>query len=145
MDKYYEWIKVFHIVFMTAWMAGLFYLPRLFAYHSTVKKNDKEMYDKFSLMERRLLRIIMNPAMIMTLVLGVLLANIYGFWALGPWFHLKMLFVGVLMVQHMYWARCRKMFVEHKNTNSESFYKLWGEITTVFFIGIIIVVIIKPF
>ena len=145
MDKYYEWIKVFHIFFMTAWMAGLFYLPRLFAHHSEVKPNNKEMYNKFSLMEKNLLRIIMNPAMIMTLVLGLMLANIYGVWALGPWFHLKMLFVGVLMVQHMYWARCRKLFEAHKNTKSASFYKLWGEITTVFFIGIIIMVVIKPF
>jgi putative membrane protein len=143
-DKYYEWIKVFHIVFMTAWMAGLFYLPRLFANHIDAV-NNKQMYSKFLTMEKKLITIIMTPAMILTVFLGLLLASIYGFLSLGPWFHLKLLCVTLLLVQHFYWIHCYRNFKKNKNKRKPVFYKALGEITTIFFVIIVIAVVIKPF
>lgn len=144
MDKYYEWIKAFHIIFMTAWMAGLFYLPRLFANHIDAAKN-KEMYNKFLTMEKKLLSIIMTPAMVLTIILGLMLSSIYGFLSLGMWFHVKMLFVFCLALQHFYWIHCYKTFKKHKNTKTSFFYKAWGEATTVFFVVVVLMVILKPF
>jgi len=144
MDKYYELIKALHIIFMTSWMAGLFYLPRLFANHIDAKNNE-EMYNKFLQMEKKLLNIIMTPAMILTIVLGLFLSNIYGLSALGMWFHVKLSLVLLLFVQHCYWIRCYKVFKNHANKKRPFFYKMLGEVTTILFVAIVILVVIKPF
>jgi putative membrane protein len=144
MSNYYEWIKAFHVIAMTSWMAGMFYLPRLYAYHAEVKIGSDQ--DKiFQTMERRLLKIIINPAMIITIILGGMLAYIYGFLALGKWFHLKMLAVILLTVIHGFLAKWRKDFVKGQNKKSAKFYKIINELPVVVFIAIVILVIVKPF
>jgi putative membrane protein len=144
LSNYYEWIKTFHIVAMTSWMAGMFYLPRLYAYHAEVKVGSEQ--DKtFQVMESRLLRIIINPAMIATLILGLLLADIYGFRSLGVWFHIKMLAVVILLAFHGLLAKWRKDFVKGQNKKPAKFYKIINEVPVVFFIIIVSMVVIKPF
>ena len=144
LSNYYEWIKTFHIVAMTSWMAGIFYLPRLYAYHAEVKVGSEQ--DKtFQVMESRLLRIIINPAMIATLILGLLLADIYGFRSLGVWFHIKMLAVVILLAFHGLLAKWRKDFVKGQNKKPAKFYKIINEVPVVFFIIIVSMVVVKPF
>ncbi len=144
LSSYYEWIKAFHIVAMTSWMAGMFYLPRLYAYHATVKTGSEQ--DKtFQIMESRLLRIIINPAMIVTLILGLLLADIYGFRSLGVWFHIKMMAVVVLLAIHGLFAKWRKDFAKGQNKKSAKFFKIVNEVPVLFFIIIVILVVVKPF
>ncbi len=144
MDSYYDWFKTFHIIAMTAWMAGMFYLPRLYAYHAEVKVGSSED-KKFQLMESRLLRIIMNPAMIVTIILGLLLAYIYGFYSLGVWFHLKMTLVLLLCVLHGYFAYVRKRFSVGENRHKPIYFKVLNESVTILFVLIVICVVIKPF
>lgn len=142
--NYYEWIKAFHIIFMTAWMAGMFYLPRLYVYHTEVKKGSAE--DKrLQLMEKRLLRVIINPAMILTIAFGLMLMSIYGFYALGVWFHLKLLLVVVLTAIHGMLAMYRKSFALGKNKRSQRFFRVLNETITVIFVLIVILVVVKPF
>jgi len=125
-------------------MAGMLYMPRLFMYHTKTEKNS-EMDKTFQIMERRLLRLIMNPAMIMTYIFGLLTAYIYGFAALGMWFHLKMCAVLFLTILHMFIARWRKDFEKGKNIHSAKFYKIINEIPTILMILAVILVIVKPF
>ena len=104
----YSLYKYFHLVFMTTWMAGLFYLPRLFVYHSMAKIESRE-YETFIIMEKKLLRFIMNPSMIFTWIFGLLLVvqqEIYN----ELWFKIKFIFVILISIFHMYCARVRKMF-----------------------------------
>lgn len=144
MEEYYLWVKSLHLFAVIAWMVGLFYLPRLFVYHSLVKVGSNE--DKiFQTMEQKLLRIIMNPAMIITLITGLILAKIYGFKNLGIWFHVKSSFVIVLMYFHHYLAKRRKDFVNGSNKFSDKFFRIINEVPSVCLIVIIIMVIVKPF
>jgi putative membrane protein len=142
--EYYQWIKAFHVVAMVAWMGGILYLPRLFVYHTQLKINSEE--DKlFQVMERRLLRIIMNPAMIITIILGVWLASLYGWENLGVWFHIKLTSILVLSAMHMLCAKWRKDFEKGKNKHSAKFYRIANEIPTILMIIAVIMVIVKPF
>lgn len=144
MENYYEWFKVAHLISVICWMAAMFYLPRLFVYHSQVEKGTSE-YERFNIMEKNLLRKIMNPSMICTLVFGLILAKIYGFRNLGLWFHLKMLFTLSLVIFHGLCAKWRKKFSANNNQRSEKFYRLVNEIPVVFMLLIVTLVIIKPF
>ncbi len=144
MAEYYEWIKAFHLIFVISWMVGLFYLPRLFVYHCEVKKGTKEDF-LFQTMERRLLRIIMNPSMILSLVLGLWLAYIYGFKNLGIWFHIKMTCVVILMGFHHFLGKIRKDFERGQNKHTAKFYKIVNEIPTILMVITVILVIVKPF
>ncbi|MGB4191384.1 MAG: protoporphyrinogen oxidase HemJ [Rickettsiales bacterium] len=144
MEEYYLWIKSFHLIFVISWMAGLFYLPRLYVYHCQVPKGGDQ--DKlFQIMEKRLLKFIMNPAMIISVVLGFLLAKMYGFKNLGTWFHIKMTLALVLIYFHHFLGRRRKDFEKGLNTYSSNFYKIINEIPTVLMIIMVILVIVKPF
>ena len=144
MHNYYLWFKAFHVVSVISWMVGLLYLPRLYAYHTRVEKGS-EMDKLFQLMESRLLRIIMNPAMISTYVSGIINSYIYGLTALGKWFHIKMLAVLVLTIFHGLLARWRKNFVNGNNVYSEKFFRIANELPTIMMIVAVFVVIIKPF
>lgn len=144
MAQYYEWFKVLHLIALICWMAGLLYLPRLYVYHSTVKIGS-ESDELFKKMELKLLRYIMNPAMLATFLFGVILSGIYGMQALGLWFHLKMMFVLILALFHSLLARWRKDFFHGKNKHSERFYRIVNELPAILMIFIIIMVIIKPF
>jgi putative membrane protein len=144
MANYYEWFKALHVISMVAWMAGLFYLPRLYAYHTKATPGS-EMDKTFQLMEVRLLRIIINPAMIATIVFGLICAQIYGFKALGLWFHIKMTAVLFLVIFHMKLARWRRDFAIGKNIHSEKFYRIINEVPVILMIIAVIMVIVKPF
>lgn len=144
MDNYYNWFKAFHMIFVISWMAGMFYLPRLFAYHAEVESGSNE--DKrFKIMEKRLLKIIINPAMILSIVFGFLIAHIYGFVNLGLWFYLKMALVLLMILSHAFFVVCYKNFALGKNKFSSKFYKTINEIPPVLMVFIVILVIVKPF
>lgn len=143
MDDLYLWIKVLHIVAVIAWMAGLLYLPRLFVYHAAVAPGS-EQSETFKIMERRLLRAIMNPAMIVVWVTGPLLVYLGEHWN-KPWFWAKFVCVVVLSDLHHRFGRYRKAFEADQNTKSEKFFRVVNEVPTVAMIAIVIFVVIKPF
>jgi protoporphyrinogen IX oxidase len=139
----YEWVKAFHVVAVIAWMAGMLYLPRLFVYHAEVEKGSVRS-ETFKIMERRLLKAIINPAMIATWVLGLYLVFAGGWWKAG-WFHGKFALVLLLSGVHGLLARWLKDFAADRNTRPARFYRLLNEVPTVLMIGIVILVIVKPF
>lgn len=144
LSNYYGIIKVLHIVSLISWMAGILYLPRLYVYHTRVTVGSES--DKlFQEMERKLLRIIMNPAMIATYIFGTLLVLIYGLPALGIWFHIKFTCIILLTIFHMMCARWRKSFETGTNTRSHKFYRIANEVPAILMIIIVYMVIQKPF
>lgn len=144
MDNYYLWFKSIHIISVIAWMAGMFYLPRLYVYHCRAKVGS-EMDKTFQIMEQKLLRIIMNPAMILTYIFGFLNAHIYGFVALGLWFYIKMFAVLCMTIFHAMLSIWRKDFLLGQNKHSERFYRIVNEIPTILLIISVFMVVIKPF
>ena len=144
MAEYYNWIKAFHLIFVISWMVGLFYLPRLFVYHSELQPGSSE--DKlFQTMERKLMRIIMLPAMILTIILGLWLGYIYGFKNLGAWFHIKMTLVLALVYFHHFLGKRRKDFMLERNKYGPKFYRIINEVPTLIMVATVILVIVKPF
>jgi len=139
----YEWILVLHIVSVISWMAGLLYLPRLFVYHVDAAVGS-EASETFKIMERRLLRAIMMPAMIASWIFGLWLASLTGAFAEG-WFHAKLMLLVLLTASHMAMARWRKGFERDENKKSATFYRFANEAPTLLMIGIVIVVVVKPF
>jgi putative membrane protein len=140
-----NWIKALHLVSVMAWMAAMLYLPRLFAYHAEVARGS-EIDAKFKLMERRLLRAIMNPAMIAAYLFGgVLLYFLWSAYKSQGWLHAKLALVVALTVLHHLFALWRKRFERGENTRPARFYKLVNELVTVCMIGVVILVIVKPF
>lgn len=144
MANYYDWFKAIHIIAVISWMAGLLYMPRLFVYHSSAEIGS-EVDKTFQIMERKLLRFIMNPAMIIAIIFGLLNSKIYGFVALGIWFHIKMVAVFVLMLFHGFLSHQRKIFVLGKNSYSGKFYRIINEIPTLCMIVAVFMVVLKPF
>jgi putative membrane protein len=139
----YEWIKALHVIAVIAWMAGMLYLPRLFVYHCEAEAGSKQS-ETFKVMERRLLKAIINPAMIVTWLAGVYLAWAGHFFSAG-WFHGKLLLVVLLTAVHGFFARWVKDFAAGKNTRSSTFYRVINEIPTTLMVGIVILVVVKPF
>jgi putative membrane protein len=139
----YLWIKAFHVIAVIAWMAGMLYLPRLFVYHCDAPKGSIQS-DTFKIMERRLLKAIINPAMIVTWVLGLILVWQGGWYASG-WLHAKVLLVLILSGVHGFLSRLVKDFAADRNTRPAKFYRLINEVPTVLMVGIVILVIVKPF
>ena len=139
----YLWIKALHVIAVIAWMAGMLYLPRLFVYHCVAEVGSKQS-ETFKIMERRLLKAIINPAMIVTWLAGLYLAWSGGWFAAG-WFHGKLLLVLVMSGVHGFFVRWVKDFAADRNTKSQKFYRIINEIPTVLMIGIVILVIVKPF
>ena len=142
----YPWTKALHVIAVVTWMAGLFYLPRLFVYHAERARPGSELSDTFQLMERRLLRGIMNPAMTATWLLGGLLLLTPGVvtWDRG-WIWVKLAMVGVLTLLHHWLGRRRRDFAADRNTVSGRTYRLANEVPTLALIVIVIMVIVKPF
>jgi putative membrane protein len=124
-------------------MAGMLYLPRLFVYHFEAEAGSKQS-ETFKVMERRLLKAIINPAMIATWLAGLYLAWA-GHWYLSGWFHLKLLLVLVLSAVHGFFARIVRAFAADRNPYSQRFYRIINEVPTLLMIGIVILVIVKPF
>ncbi|MBL0403559.1 protoporphyrinogen oxidase HemJ [Microvirga aerilata] len=139
----YLWLKAFHVIAVIAWMAGMLYLPRLFVYHSEVPKGSIQS-DTFKIMERRLLKAIINPAMIVTWVLGLYLVWDGGWYTWG-WLHAKLLLVLILSGIHGFLSKTVKVFAADGNVRPAKFYRLINEVPTVLMIGIVILVIVKPF
>jgi putative membrane protein len=125
-------------------MVGLLYLPRLFVYHSELQPGSSE-YNLFITMERKLMKIIMMPAMILTFFLGTWLAYIYGFKNLGSWFHAKMSLVIIMLIFHHFLGRIRIDFENKRNKHKAKFYRYINEIPTLLMIAIVILVIVKPY
>lgn len=141
----YPWIKAFHIVAVIAWMAGLLYLPRLFVYHAEAPP-ESDRAETFAVMERRLLRGIMNPAMLVTIALGALLAATPGLvdWYQG-WIWAKLALVAALAAFHMLLAHWRRRFTAGVAPHSPRFFRLINEIPTVILIAVVVLVVVKPF
>ena len=142
---FYPWLKALHIISVIAWMAGLLYLPRLFVYHAGVAPGS-EASETFKVMERRLLRAIMNPAMIATLAFGALVAGVPGAvdWRTG-WIYAKLALVVALLVMHYASARWQRDFATDRNRRPARFYRIVNEVPTLLLIAIVILVVVKPF
>jgi putative membrane protein len=139
----YEWLKAFHIIAVIAWMAGMLYLPRLFVYHCDADVGSIQS-ETFKVMERRLLKAIINPAMIATWVFGLWLAW-NGGWFSAPWLHVKLALVLAMSGVHGLLARYVKDFAADRNRHSRKFYSIINEIPTILMIFIVLVVVLKPF
>lgn len=137
------WVKALHVISVIAWLAGLLYLPRLFVYHAQAEPGSTQS-ETFKVMERRLLRGIMNPALIATWGFGLALFIHYQYWTAG-WMHVKWLGIVVLTVMHHLCALWRKDFEHDRNRRSPRFYKIANEIPTLAMILIVIMVMVKPF
>lgn len=141
----YPWVKSVHILAVIAWMAGMLYLPRLFVYHAMAPVASSRS-ETFKTMERRLLRGIMTPAMIATLAFGLLLAGTPGLvdWHRG-WIWAKLTLVASLVVYHGALALWRRAFAENRNRHSPRFFRIVNELPTLALIGIVVLVVVKPF
>ena len=139
----YNWLLALHIVAVIAWMAGMLYLPRLYVYHARAAKGS-ELSETFKVMERRLLRGIINPAMIAAWLLGLTLATLGDHWG-ESWFHAKLLWLLGMQLIHAALARWRRAFANDVNIHSDRFYRFLNEVPTVIMIVIVILAVVKPF
>ncbi|MEI5679054.1 MULTISPECIES: protoporphyrinogen oxidase HemJ [unclassified Mesorhizobium] len=142
-ENLYLWAKAVHVIAVISWMAGMLYLPRLFVYHVDAEPGSVQS-ETFKVMERRLLRAIINPAMIITWVFGLWLAW-KGFGFSGGWLHAKIAAVVALSGVHGYLAGAVRRFAEDRNTKPARHWRMINEIPTVLMIIIVILVIVKPF
>jgi putative membrane protein len=141
----YLWIRALHIISIIAWMAGLLYLPRLFVYHSGVAAGS-EASEMLKVMERRLLRAIMTPAMIVVFLTGIwLIWSLGSAWTTMGWLHAKLTLVLAMAAMHGFMAGWRRKFAEDRNTHSGRFYRFANEVPTVLMIGIVILAVVRPF
>ena len=143
----YLLFKSIHLIAVISWMAGLLYLPRIFVYHSEAITNNKpeDLMSAFKVMERRLFVYIMNPAMIVSWIFGVLLIHTIGIDNLSSfWLQLKLVFVIILTIYHFFLFKCLTKFADNNNSYSPRFYRIINEIPTVLLIGIIFIVVFKP-
>lgn len=141
----YPWIKSIHVIAVIAWMAGLLYLPRLYVYHVDAEPGSDKS-ETFKVMERRLLRAIMNPAMIVALVLGLLLLGAPGVIDWGSaWIWIKLIAVALMIAAHMVFAKWRKDFEADANTRPAKTYRIANEIPTILMIVVVFMVIARPF
>ena len=142
----YPWTKAFHVIAIVAWMAGIFYLPRLYVYHCTLVRGSAES-ERFKVMERRLLKQIMLPAMLATWFFGVLLVLTPGIvdWTPFNWWHVKLLMVLLMTGFQGAAGKWRRLFLEDRNQKPERFYRIANEVPTILLAVIVIMVIVKPF
>jgi putative membrane protein len=139
----YLWLKAFHIIAVIAWMAGMLYLPRLFVYHAGVAPGS-EQSETFKVMERRLLKAIINPAMGVTWLLGLILVWL-GDWHTARWLWAKLILVIVLSALHGQFVRYWRDFAADRNQHSQKYYRVINEVVTVLLVVIVILVVVKPF
>jgi putative membrane protein len=136
-------LKSLHIIAVIAWMAGMLYLPRLYVYHADAKPGSPQS-ETFKIMERRLLRAIINPAMVATWVFGLVLAYLGDYRSQG-WFIAKLVLVLALSGVHGAFSRWRRDFEADRNTRPARFYRVWNEVPTLLMIGIVFLVVLRPF
>lgn len=139
----YLWLKALHVIAVISWMAGLLYLPRLFVYHCEAAAGSATS-EQFKIMERRLLKAIMTPAMVVAWAAGLGLAVTGGLFQDG-WFHVKLTLVVLMTVCHHMMARWKNDFAADRNTRPQRFFRIANEVPTLLMIGIVILVIVKPF
>jgi putative membrane protein len=139
----YEWVKALHIISVIAWMAGMLYLPRLFVYHCAAAVGS-ELSETFKVMERRLLRAIINPAMVASFVFGLWLVWLGG-WAFATWFQAKFVLVIVMTGVHGMLSRYRRDFAADQNRHSQKFFRIINELPTLLMIAIVLLAVLKPF
>ena len=143
----YLLFKSIHLIAVISWMVGLLYLPRIFVYHSEAVRDNKseDLMSTFKVMERRLFVYIMNPAMIVSWIFGILLIHTIGMDNFGSlWLQLKLVFVIILTIYHFFLFQCLRNFTDDTNSFSPKFYRIINEIPTVLLIGIILTVVFKP-
>lgn len=142
----YLWVKALHIISIISWMAGMLYLPRLYVYHAGLTLGS-EASELLKVMERRLLRYIINPAMIATWCFGIWLVHIVGveYLKVEHWFHAKIALVILMQLVHALLARCRRNFANDRNQRTARFYRIVNESVTLLMVGIVILVVVKPF
>ena len=139
----YNLLKSLHIISFTTWMAGLFYLPRIYVYHSSEERKSKS-YKTFIIMEKKLLRYIMNPSFIITYVTGTaLIIKTEQFYEI--WFFSKFMLVLLMSIFHMYCAKIRRDFEQKRNIKTEKFFRVINEVPTILFVLIVLTVVFKPF
>lgn len=139
------WIKALHLIFLVTWFAGLFYLPRLFVYHSLASPTDREGVERFKVMERKLFFGIMTPGGVLTIVFGVWLWILKGYGFAAGWLNLKLALVVVLVLFHLY---CGKLLVDFKydrNPHGHVYYRWLNEVPTVILVAAVILAVVKPF
>jgi putative membrane protein len=140
----YLWIKAFHVIFVITWMAGLFYLPRLFVYHSSA--SDEISLERFKVMESKLYRIIMRPSMLLATAFGLwMLFLAWDAFAASGWLWVKLVAVVALLGYHHYCARLLRGFATGENRHSERFYRVFNEVPALLLVVIVIMVVVKPF
>lgn len=142
-DAAYLWVKAVHVMAIIAWMAGLLYLPRLFIYHSEARIGS-EMSETFKVMERRLLRIIINPSMVIAWALGLWLGWKGGHFQSG-WFQLKLVLALAMSWMHGYLSASVRRFAEDRNVRPARFWRIMNEVPALLMAGIVILVVVKPF
>ncbi|MCP5467697.1 MAG: protoporphyrinogen oxidase HemJ [Deltaproteobacteria bacterium] len=144
MESLYQWSRALHIIFMVAWFAGLFYIFRLFVYHAKFK-NNSEICQAYSLMERKLLYIIMHPAMLLTIILGIILISLNPAVMKAPWMHAKLTFVVLLIAYQIFAGITHKRFTKGDFFLSEKTCRFINEVPTIALIAIVILVVVRPF
>jgi putative membrane protein len=145
LSEAYEWTLALHIISVIAWMAGMLYLPRLYAYHAAAEPGSDQS-ETFKVMERRLLRGIINPAMILAVIFGVLLVLTTGIVDFGAgWVWVKVAALVIMLSIHGYLSRCRRDFENDANRHSVQFYKIVNEVPAALMVVIVIMVVVKPF
>ena len=135
------WVKSWHLIFMVTWFAGLFYLPRLFVYHSM--SNDTASIARFKIMERKLYFGIMTPGGVLTIVFGLWLWLGYGI--SGGWLYAKLMLVGLLMAYHLYCGKLLADFKHDRNRHTHVYYRWFNEVPVLLLIAVILLVVVKPF
>ncbi len=138
------WIQAFHVIAVIAWMSGMLYLPRLFVYHTQTVPGSPES-ERFKVMERRLLRAIMNPAMIAVWSLGIAMVALNPDYLHQGWLHAKLGLVVLMTGLHGVLSKARRAFANDANRHSAKYYRVLNEVPTVLLIGIVILVVVKPF
>lgn len=138
------WVKSFHVIFMTTWFAGLFYLPRLFVYHAM--SDDEISNERFKIMERKLFYGIMTPGGILTIVFGLVMLNNYAWEVFGStvWLQAKLTLVGVLVAYHIYCGKLVKDFKLDRNQKSHIYYRWFNEFPVLLLIAIVVLVVVRP-
>ncbi|SFO37094.1 putative membrane protein [Cohaesibacter marisflavi] len=141
----YEWTKALHIISVITWMAGIFYLPRLFVYHA-MSEVGSEKSEIFKVMERKLLKGIMNPSLIASWIFGLWLAFGHGIWTADAiWLHIKFLLVSLMTAYHMVCARYVRVFAADENRKDHVYYRYFNEVPTLLMVAIVILAVVKPF
>ncbi|MGB9152035.1 MAG: protoporphyrinogen oxidase HemJ [Alphaproteobacteria bacterium] len=139
----YEWLKALHIISLISWMAGMLYLPRLYVYHVGAKVGS-ELSETLKIMERKLLRLIINPAMISTYIFGIWMLTINTALMREPFMHVKLTAVVLMQIVHAMLSRYRRAFAEDRNTHSAKFFRILNEVPAVLMIIIVIMIVVRP-